>query len=347
MPREGFVNKFPEGLDKDSDEKIRKNTTYKDAWHVQLTGDGKYGALQNLKGTTQITNIVSSIIYTNINVMGAYSARTLVNTTSVEDCIYIFYGKNVASVYTFHIDIFRVSSGVLYSAFSSTETSDVLTALMDAFTIGEAGVDTLYYTVSDKPLGRIRCILNTASPTITERQTELLKRYPSNTLQVSNILYTPKSEAGAANDHKINLVTNTDTGDDWTGTAELDNDTTGGDEFDVAFAWDLYIDNQTTEATARIEVEEWNGAAYVAVAGFPQEITDNTVGGETTTGGTFTVNVDWNPYNSNPIIIRLYTDALGASDIATASIEITNIYHVAGGDTYSMGTFLFKEVTSP
>jgi len=234
MPSKGYINKFPEGLDKDSDDKIRKNTTYKDAHHVQISGDGKYGGLQNLKGTTLIDTVLSTVTYSTINVLGAYKARTLVNTSSVEDCVYIFYIKDISSVYTFVIDIFRPSDGNTYTAYSKVVTSSGMLSVLDAFIIGDAGVDTLYYTTAEMPLGRLRCDLSTSTPTLVERQTELLKRYPSNKLEVSDILYNPKSEAAASDTHTIafSLIgeTNTSTFKDWDADALLDADTTAGDQ---------------------------------------------------------------------------------------------------------------------
>jgi hypothetical protein len=349
MPSKTYINKFSEGLDKDSDDKIRKNTTYKDAYHVELSGDSKYGAIQNIKGSSLVDTILSTVTYSNINVMGAFKARTyIVSDTDVEDCVYIFYIKNVSSVYTFVIDLFRPSNNTTYNIFSSVESSSMMSASVDAFVIGEGGVDTLYFTTNILPPGRIRCVLD-STPLITERQQELFKRYPQHPLVISNIIYNPKSESAASDSHIVNLetISNPAGGDEWEGKIVLDNDTQSGDQFRLFLDWDLSIDTTDVDALARIEIQVWNGATYQALSGFPKQLYDDTQGGPQSDGGSETIDITYNPYLANPVLIDLITDAGGVlDDIGVASVEITNIQELAGGDNYSLGTFLFKEVDS-
>ena len=349
MPSKVHVNKFPDGLDKDSDDKIRKNTTYKDAHNVQLTGDGKYGGLQNLRGTTLIDAVLSTVTHATVNVMGAYKARTLVDSSTIEDCIYIFYAKDVSSVYTFLVDVFRVSDSTTYNIYSEVVTSSIMLALIDAFVIGETGVDTLYFTVTGIDLGRIRCTLNTSTPTVVKRQTELLKRYPSNPLLINDIIYNPKSESATSASHIIEWSELTSGGsseqDFWTGEALLDNEIEAPDDFDVSIYWSIswgvigvtYVD---TKVDLKFPA---SGGSLPGFPKFQSEIGPYT--GNLSENGFETINVTSAPYNTDPIFADIEVNLTGGSvGVVNAIVLINSITEVAGGDSYFRGIDIQKEV---
>ena len=350
MPSKVNVNKFPDGLDKDSDDKIRKNTTYKDAHNVQLTGDGKYGGLQNLRGTTLIDTVLSTVTHATVNVMGAYKARTLVDSTSIEDCIYVFYSKDVASVYTFLIDVFRVSDSTTYNIYSEVVTSSIMLSLIDAFVIGETGVDTLYFTVTGIDLGRVRCTLNTSTPIIVKRQTELLKRYPSNPLLINDIIYNPKSESATSASHTIEWseLTSEDLSEQqiWTGKAILDNEIEAPDDFDVVIYWSITwgvtnVDYVDTKVDLKFPL---SGSSIAGFPKFQSQIGPYT--GNLSENGFETINITSAPYNTDPIFADIEvnkTDGSG-SGVVNATVLINSITEVAGGDSYFRGINIQKEV---
>ena len=350
MPSKTYINKFPEGLDKDSDDKIKKNTTYKDAHHVELSGDNKYGAVQNLKGTTLVSTILSTVTYSTINVMGAFKARTfIVDDTDVEDCIYIFYAKNVSSVYTFVVDLFRPSNDTVYNIFSSVGDSSIMSISIDAFVVGEGGVDTLYFTTNLLPPGRIRCVLE-STPAIVARQQELFKRYPSNSLTVSSILYNIKGDSPPSDIHNISLDGVFSGGSLvglWTGTAPLDSDTQGGDSFNITIDWDIEYrfnaDTGTDGIAASIDVKYPESGS--SVAGFPKTTTPFLV--NDSDSGTEVILANLVPYNSDPLWVEITArqDTFGDPFAwAQASVTITAIAEVTGGDTYNLGSVLNRTV---
>jgi hypothetical protein len=350
MPREAYINKFPEGLDKDSDDKIRKNTTYKDAHNVQLTGDGSFGSLENIKGTTFVSNIVSSISYDEINFLGAFNAKTFVydsdfSGATIKDCIYLFYATEITGTYSFNISLLIPDTQIVYSVYSKEVDSGIMSSTIDAFSSGDAGVDTIYYTVEGMPIGRIRCIIDISDPNIIERQTELIKRYPSNSLIVSDVIYNPKDEAAVSDIHTISFSTVSEitlsSYKVWNGDALFDNDTTATDDFDVYVYYSLILDGgESNTPSGHIYIYD-NVAGGISL----------TVAQTVTPGGTYSNNGTRiisrsGAYNPDPIRAEVSIDTGSSTGtcFARAEVSITSILKTSGDGSYLRGTPTSKSV---
>ena len=79
-------NTFEKGLNTDQEASKIQPVQYTDAHNVELVGDGDFFALKNIKGTTNVQDIISA---TNVNVIGVFENTYDINGQK-KKCLTIF-----------------------------------------------------------------------------------------------------------------------------------------------------------------------------------------------------------------------------------------------------------------
>ena len=84
------TNNFNKGLNKDIELKKQPNTTLREAINVDLTEEGNFGALTNMRGSKKIVDILETTVgVSEINILGAF------------DCIGLFNGQEKPAIIYF------------------------------------------------------------------------------------------------------------------------------------------------------------------------------------------------------------------------------------------------------
>jgi hypothetical protein len=132
----GFTNNFSEGRNTDFTKAAVPNNQYTAAANVELVGDGKYYALQNIKGTTNVQQIVGS---STVEVLAVFPNKYSISGASY-DCLTIFTATPSS---TFNIYCYNATSDSLYALYQESIDSSYLSEdrTVDAVCYPENGVD--------------------------------------------------------------------------------------------------------------------------------------------------------------------------------------------------------------
>ncbi len=154
MPAPIFRNGFEKGLNSDVDKDYVNNSQYTNAHNLELVGDGKFFALKNVRGTTNVQNVVSAA---DSEVLGVFENQYLIGGVS-KKCLTIFTAKSTATR-NFNIFAYDTEADVLYQLFTEEPSADYFTSdrVVDAVRYAENGVDHLYFTDFYNEMRVIRC----------------------------------------------------------------------------------------------------------------------------------------------------------------------------------------------
>jgi len=350
-----FRNIFSGGLDFDTDPKLFKEGKYRDAYHVSLSGPSKFGSLKAMGGTDKIVELMPSpIVIDDINIMKSVRSRYwIVSDGIVEDCVTIFWSYQDGGTTRFVISVFRPSDSSVADVYTDIVGDDYMSLAIDAVVYRDGMVDNVYFTDGFSYPKRLKCILNGS---LTDRNIDLFRRYPSRGLAVSDIIYTPKEEPIIGNLHRILLVRFPDVNqpfEQWK-SGELLFDTTGGssdisalNSFEMLADMAIYqqISNGIVGAEyyAEVTIRNRNGSVLHTIS--------NTLVSEefglapskfyslSLTNQKMTVNVGENPYNPTPFFCQVrVTKTSPALGTSRAQFSLRNIYGTGSDiDSYQLG----------
>jgi len=141
-------NSFQRGRSTDVDPSVVANDSYLEAHNVTLTGDSKFLALENIKGTVEVGEVVAGS-----NVMAVYSNRYLIEGVETQ-CLTIF----ASQTNKFQIFAYDPATDTSYQLLDQTYTGyAALTPTLDAYLYPEQGVDVIYFTDGLNEMRKLRC----------------------------------------------------------------------------------------------------------------------------------------------------------------------------------------------
>ena len=170
------ANTFGGGKNGDLDKSISPNDTFLEAYNLHLVGDGKFMALENLQGISDLLTLDASV--TNCHIPGIFPVRAKIDGTS-EECLLIWKQENFT---TLSIILYRASANAYETIFTETISG---TALVDAVAYPENGVDTVYYTDGINELRKLRLEFTSPITAFSAQQISLQRRAPLANVSVS------------------------------------------------------------------------------------------------------------------------------------------------------------------
>lgn len=135
-----------------------------------MAGDGKFLALENLAGTTELLNLDN--IFTGEVIGGPYRVKAKIDGT-LEDCLLVFLKESV----TVSVILYRITGNTLVTIFNELYYGSE-TMLVDAVTYPENGVDIIYYTDGVNELRKLRLEFTSPIGTFTTQEISLQRRAP-------------------------------------------------------------------------------------------------------------------------------------------------------------------------
>lgn len=184
--QEVFKNLFHGALDGDMSASNLAPTTYYDSANVTLVGDGRYTVLQNVKGTTKISDIVP---VSSTDVLGIFETKYTIGTTTGVNCLTIITATQGGNLKIFCHDL---DNNVVYSLYQEAVGADYFTddRIGDAIDYSERGFDTLYFTDNYHEVRKIRCVIPTGYTPwfMTKEELGCLKHNPIGTITLSDIV---------------------------------------------------------------------------------------------------------------------------------------------------------------
>jgi hypothetical protein len=353
-----FRNIFSGGIDFDTDPKMFREGKYRDAYHVTLSGASKFTGLKAMGGTDKVSELIAGpIAIDDINIMrGVRSRYWIVADGVAEDCATIFWSYDNAGTTYFVISVFRPSNASVTDIYNEVVDSSYMSLALDAVVYRDGLVDNIYFTDGYTYPKRLKCILNGS---ITDRNLDLFRRYPSNGLVVSDVIYTPKEEPIVGTLHKMNLVREPDVVQPYElwQSGYLLFDTTGGssdisalNSFEMAADLAIYqsIVNGTpgAEFYAEATIKDRTGATLYTISNtLVSSIFSTPPSGfynASLVNQKMTVNLGENPYNPTPFFCQVrVTKTSSAVGTSRAQFSLRNIYPTGSDiDAYQLGTSL-------
>ncbi len=114
---EVFKNSFDGGLDTNITQRLLPPNKYVDAANVNLAEDNEFYALENIKGTIEVKNIIDEPI---INLLAVFPTKYKIGTTEGVNCLTII-AVTAGNVYK--IWAYAVESTNLYELYETALTS--------------------------------------------------------------------------------------------------------------------------------------------------------------------------------------------------------------------------------
>lgn len=158
-----FKNTFTGGLNEDIIKNLMPENQFTDAKNLTLVGDGNFLALQNIKGTTQLQQIISQ---NNTRVLGSFATKYKIGTEEGIECVTLFvYSINsLGTSATFSIYAYRINDyPTLYTLY--TESAPIensvfqIPSIVDGVLYPESGIDILYFTDYLNRPRKLRCVI--------------------------------------------------------------------------------------------------------------------------------------------------------------------------------------------
>jgi len=169
-------NTFDGGLDTNTSRSLIQPNKYVEANNVNIASDNNFFSLENIRGTTPISDIISR---DNVSVLGVFSTNYKIDDDYDIPCLTIFTAQNIGTESIFKIWVHDVVNNVLYEPYESEfdGTDDYFTSdrVVSAFVYPENGIDILYFTDHYTELGKLNCTIDTAGTTLTRLDVKLLK----------------------------------------------------------------------------------------------------------------------------------------------------------------------------
>jgi hypothetical protein len=173
-------NNFSGGRNTDTDKSIIQPNQYIEAHNVELVGDGKFFALQNINGTTGLIQMAGPG-----RVLKTIPSRYLIDG-EYQECITIFLVDTV-----FKILCYNTETGGLYALYQEPIADDYLTEdrIIDAVNYPENGIDFVYFTDLYNEIRFVKCVIPTIySPDfLTKYDISLLRKGSNGIVTLSSI----------------------------------------------------------------------------------------------------------------------------------------------------------------
>ena len=363
MSQQSHTNTFTKGMNLDVSPKLTKQDTYRKAVNAALRTNGNYFSLKNIQGSIAKGKILSSGNYDKFALLGVIPAKYyIVSKASIVKCLTLFAATTEDAKNYFKIYVYRSDNESIFLLYSKEVNSDEYFDIsVDAKTASDGGVDTIYFVNNIDQPGRIRCILDKQ---LTDRDIELQRRYPSKSMEVSDIIYTPSTPPLIYAQHRLyfgNEAYGTDGPTTWESYSNdllLDNDTQTGDSFAFSLKWSYDLDLETLvydpaqpqcEASVIIEVRDINGTL---VLNEHHTIIHSGIGNESLSDSG-TINLTGSQiYNSSPVTTYMRIDLIiqGNPDniygLSRADLYVSSITETSGGDSYLIGSPYKQGLTS-
>lgn len=137
-------NSFSKGRNSDIDPRFQSLETYLDAQNISITSDGDFFAAKNIKGGTEVKEILASLGATDYNVLGAFECIGTFFSYGTEEknpTIVIFTKTSPTIDNVFVYDIKRAT---LHTVFSGNLNFPI-EGTIDAIVFGEKNRDRIYF----------------------------------------------------------------------------------------------------------------------------------------------------------------------------------------------------------
>lgn len=146
-----FKNEWFGGRNSDTDPSRLPPNQYISAENVELTGEGAFTSLRNIKGTDLVQQLSTSA---NFRILKELPNKYYINSTLV-DCITIFSVDGT----TFKIQAYDCENDTLYSLYTETVPADYTTTVkdVDAVTYPENGRDYVFFTDFYSEVRYLKC----------------------------------------------------------------------------------------------------------------------------------------------------------------------------------------------
>jgi hypothetical protein len=142
-----FISQFFEGRNTDTSKINLSQDQYLEAHNLELVGDGVFQALQNIKGTTDLKQIISD---STVKDIGAFPCKFLILGESKRCNLHFTISSTL-----FKIRCYDIDGDTLYELYEEeVESQD---RIIDAVNYPEGGVDFVYFTDFYKELRFIKC----------------------------------------------------------------------------------------------------------------------------------------------------------------------------------------------
>lgn len=170
MANKAHVNRYSKGLNSDVDKSIVPNENFVEAYNLHLAGDGKFLALENLSGTTELLTLDAT--FTGEVIGGPYRVSAKVDGVA-EDCLLAFTKEGT----TVNVILYRITGNTYETIFTETYSGSEI-MLVDAVTYPENGIDIVYYTDGVNELRKLRLYFTAPITAFTAQQISLQRRAP-------------------------------------------------------------------------------------------------------------------------------------------------------------------------
>lgn len=149
-----FTNKFLKGLNVDMDLAVTPAENYIGAHNLTLTGEGKFLALTNIKGTEDIDSLISG--FADGYVLGVFPTKFKIGTVENVESLLIMTAQPGGD---FKISCYDLDNSQLYEIFSQPFTSEFAAsnALVEGVVYPENGLDYVYFTDNFNEIRKLRC----------------------------------------------------------------------------------------------------------------------------------------------------------------------------------------------
>lgn len=152
------LNTFSRGRNSDVDQALIQPDQYLSAKNVELTADGSFFSLKNIKGTTQTSSLLSD----DNDILAVKESNYIIDGVSYP-CITVFAASLADG---FRIIVYNTANTNTYVLFTEPVGSDYFTddRNVDVVNYPENGLDVLYFTDNYHEPRFLRCEINSYTP---------------------------------------------------------------------------------------------------------------------------------------------------------------------------------------
>lgn len=186
-------NTFEGGLNTDFVNNLANNNQYLDAHNLSLVESGNFFALQDIKGTTNLSTITT---LNDVRTLAVFANKYTIGDETNVECLTIFtYEINGAgSAAEFKIYCYAVDTDTLYTLYTEVapvenSTTGEIIFTIDGVQYPEAGLDILYFTDYRTRPKKLRCYIPDpySANFLEELDLDLLKIPALGTIDVANV----------------------------------------------------------------------------------------------------------------------------------------------------------------
>lgn len=174
-------NSWSKGRQADVDPSVVANDSYQEAHNVTLTGDSKFLALENIKGT----ELIGTVYAATVNVLKVFNNSYLISGVQTP-CLTVF----ASDTNTLDIHCYNPATATSYHLFRQTISGyAALNPVIDGYSYPEQGIDVLYFTDGINEMRKLRCDLTGYSPEfLSESDLSLQRLQPNGKVSLSGVV---------------------------------------------------------------------------------------------------------------------------------------------------------------